>query len=209
MTKKVRIMGLKAIPIWLMVLALVTIGAGAAAGTVLAGKVVGEMPVAVSQALLVRAVNWTDNATIEGENPEISAADMTQQVFNHIDWIQKPNRHFGEVADDNTGFQAAAEMAVGDWSAFDLRLKNASEVDLVGLLTLNVPEGLEVEVYADPAATNINSVIRIGLNTWKVVVEAGAEGDAITDDLTIVISVDDTTPPGYYNISGQFQQIGY
>src|SRR3989304_4176915 len=45
----------KLIPIGLLVLALVAAGAGAAAGTILAGKVTGEVPVAVSQALLVHS----------------------------------------------------------------------------------------------------------------------------------------------------------
>ena len=51
--KKVIRIGKKNIPVWLLVTALGVAGAGAAVGTVLAGQVTGEIPVTVSQALLV------------------------------------------------------------------------------------------------------------------------------------------------------------
>ncbi len=212
MSKSVKILGKKAIPVWLLVVALVACGAGAAAGTVLAGKVVGEVPIAVSQAILTEAPIWVADAGF-GED-----SGQPQQVFMHAEWVYLPNRSFGAVADDNTAFQAAAELAVGDWAAFNLPLKNASEVELFGLLTLSVPECLEVEVYADAdpaagdspdAAINVTEVVRIGLNTWKFKLAAGAEYDPVDDCLMVVISVDDTCAPGYYTISGEINQIPY
>ncbi len=201
MSKSVKILGKKAIPVWLLVIALVACGAGAAAGTVLAGKVTGEIPIAVSQAILTEAPVWTtilDEPTVQ-----------PQQVNLHYDWVFEPNRSFGAAADDNTAFQAAAEMAVGDWAAFNLPLKNASNVDLIALVTLSVPECLEVEMYAPALSVNIGDVVRIGLNTWKVQVLADAEYDTTDDCLMVVISVDDTCDPGYYTISGQINQIPY
>jgi hypothetical protein len=200
MSKSVKLLGKKAIPIWLLVIVLVASGAGAAAGTVLAGKVTGEVPVAVSQAILTEAPVWTDIA-VDDNQP--------QQIRHNIDMVTVPNRSFGAVADDNTAFQAAAEIAVGDWVAFNLPLKNASENDLVGLVTLSVPDCLEVEVYSSTNATNLNSVVRIGLNTWKVIVEAAAEYDHTEDCLMFVISADDYCAPGYYTISGDIKQIPY
>jgi hypothetical protein len=215
MTRKVKILGLKALPIWILVVVMVACGAGAAAGTVLAGKVTGEIPVAVSQALLTKAPIWLADAQFgdDGGQP--------QQVSNHAEFVQLPNRSFGAEADDNTAFQAAAEVAVGDWAAFNLPLKNASDNELIGLLTLSVPDCIEVEVYADKdaiggggdgdvnAATNVTEVVRIGLNTWKFTLAAGAEYDTTLDVLTVVISVDDTCAPGYYSISGDIKQIAY
>ena len=64
MIKRVRVFVKKAIPAWLLVMVLVVCGAGAAAGTVLAGKVTGEMPVAVSQALLVGQPNLVEQMTL-------------------------------------------------------------------------------------------------------------------------------------------------
>ncbi len=208
MQKSVRIIGKKAIPIWLLVLALVAAGAGAAAGTVLAGKVTGETNVAVSQALLVG-----DNVTWESSLTADTSTNTTQpqQIYKHASWVKIPNRYFGAVADDNTAFQAAAEVATGDWVAFTLPLKNASEVDLVGLLTLNVPAGLEVEAFsATPASSqsNVMNVVRVGLNTWKFKLAAGADYQTV-DKLELVISADDTVAPGFYTIDGNIKQIGY
>jgi hypothetical protein len=198
MSKSVKILGKKAIPIWLLVIALVACGAGAAAGTVLAGKVTGEVPVAVSQAILTGTPDWT---TI------VQDVGQPQQVNLHWDWVTEPNRDFGAASDDNTAFQAAAELAVGDWAAFVLPLKNASDLDLFGLLTLSVPECLEVEVFAYDG-DNVSEVVRIGLNTWKFKLAAIAEYTA-DDVLVVVISVDDTCAPGYYTISGEINQIPY
>jgi hypothetical protein len=210
MSKSVKILGKKALPIWLLVVVLVACGAGAAAGTVLAGKVTGEVPVAVSQALLTQVPVWKASLTNTTE------AEVTQQVADHATMVAMPNRSFGAVADDNTAFQAAAEMAVGDWAYFYLPLKNASENELIGLLTLSVPECLEVEVFqAFHTGTHVSEVVRIGLNTWKFTLDKLADyvgdngvADPI-DGLGIVISVDDTCAPGYYTISGEIKQIAY
>lgn len=203
MTKHVRILG-KVIPIWLVIIGLVASGAGAAAGTVLAGKVTGEVNVAASQALLVGAPEWVEDVLDADEN-------QPQQVYNAADagWINEPNRGIGTRSDDNTAFEAAAELAIGDWSAFNLPIKNASDVPLTALLTIDVPEGIEVEVYAGELAGNIQNPVRIGLNTWKFVVEAEAEYDSTDDCLMIVVNVDDTTPPGYYTFYGELKQIAY
>ncbi len=201
-----RILGKKAIPIWLLVLALVAAGAGAAAGTVLAGKVTGEMPVAVSQALLTESPVWLSSANITSGH----YTGAPQQVDKHLGWIGIPNRYIGTAADDNTAFQAAGEVSTGDWVAFDLPLKNASNRALIGEMTLNVPDGLEVEAFANNSTTNmtISDVVRIGLNTWKFKVAKGAEYTT-ADRLTIVISADATIVPGYYTIDGTIKQIGY
>ncbi|MCD6452903.1 MAG: hypothetical protein J7K77_01225 [Dehalococcoidales bacterium] len=200
MNKKVRILG-KTFPAWLLVGAMVASGAGAAAGTVLAGKVTGEIPVAVSQSLLTEAPIWLTSLPANDNQP--------QQVNTHVAWVHKPNRSIGVVSDDNTGFQAAAELAVGDWAAFHLPLKNASSNDLVAELTLRVPcRCLDVEVYNATSCTNITDVVRVGRNTWKFKVLSDAEYGA-TDWLTVVISTDDNCRPGYYTISGKIQQIEY
>jgi hypothetical protein len=205
MSKRVKILGKKALPIWLLVIVLVASGAGAAAGTVLAGKVTGEVPVAVSQALLVEAPEWQDSLNSD-------ETCQPQQVYKHATWVKAPNREFGAVADDNTAFQAAAELAVGDWAVFYLPLKNASENELIGLLSLSVPECLEVEVFsANCTDPNAYEVVRIGLNTWKFSLKAAAEYDTANnvDKLAILVSVDDTCAPGYYTISGDIKQIPY
>lgn len=204
MSKKVRIIG-KMMPLWLIAVLLVASGMGAAAGTVLAGKVTGEINVAASQAILVGAPVWADSAVAPDDN-------MPQQVFNHAaqGWINPPNRGIGTVADDNTAFEAAAELAIGDWTAFILPLKNASDVPLTALLTLDVPDGIEIEVYA-PTGSHISNPVRIGLNTWKFVADADVDlyTSPLVSFLVVVVSLDDTSVPGYYTFGGQIQQISY
>ena len=202
MTKKITILG-KLIPVWVVVAALVACGAGAAAGTVLKGKVIGEVNVAASQAPLVDAPIWQDGVS---QNP-----NMPQQVYNHYHWINLPNRGIGMVADDNTAFEAAAELAIGDWAAFNLPIKNASDVPMYALMTLDVPKCIiEVEVYAATTAVNIQNPVRIGCNTWKFEVSPDAHYDEIDDCLmVVVVSVDDDCPPGYYTINGTIKQIAY
>lgn len=207
MTKKVKILGRRAIPLWLLVFALVAAGAGAAAGTVLAGQVPGDVNVAVSQALLTEKPQWlsADNIT----SKSLTTATATQQVFHHQGMIALPKRSFGAAKDDNTAFQAAAELATGDWAAFDLPLKNASNNNLNGLVTLNVPAGLEVEVFAASGAVNISQVVRVGLNTWKFNLLPTTSDYSSASYLTVVVSTDDDMAPGYYTIDGSIQQIAY
>lgn len=215
MTKKVRILGKKVIPVWLLVLALVAAAAGAASGTVLAGRVIGEVPVAVSQALLV---GYPDNEATTAETvwiDDLTAMNLdnaTQQIQLHDDFVGLPNRSFFGVKDDNTAFQAAAELATGDWVALNLPLKNASHNTLLAQLTLDVPEGVEVEVVSADQVHgdgNVIDAIRIGPNTWKLKVVSGAEFSHLTDILYIGVQADDETPPGFYTLSGTLTQIPY
>ncbi len=203
MYRKVEIIGAikKTVPAWFLSLALLAAGAGSAAGIVLGGKVKGEIPVAVSQSLLVCTPEWKDVVPADVNQP--------QQVNRHVSWIHKPNRSVGVAADDHTGFQAAAEMAIGDWAAFNLPIKNASDIDLVAELTMCVPECIEVEVYAATTATGIKGVVRTGANTWKIIVDAAAECRTVEDCLMVVISVDDNCMPGFFNLGGELKQIPY
>ncbi len=203
MYKKVTILGKRTLPLWLLALLLIACGMGAAVGTVLAGKITGEVPVSVGQSLLTGAPVWQHS--LSGDE-----TIQTQQVANHAGMVAIPNHYFGAQSDDNTAFQAAAEIAVGDWAVFNLPLKNASENDLVGLLILSVPECLEVEAFsANTPSSTVNEVVRIGANAWKFKLGADAEYVNPTDSLAIVISVDDNCAPGYYNISGEIRQIPY
>jgi hypothetical protein len=119
----------KAIPVWLLVVTCVAIGAGAAAGTVLAGGITGVMPMAVSQAILVDGLGFgVDDVTFASGNPT--------------------NRANVAVADDTTGFQVATEIAVGDKFIISMPVKNASNNPMVGLITLDpsTPAGLQFTV---------------------------------------------------------------
>ena len=209
MKKRVSFLG-KAIPVWVIAMLLIASGAGAAVGTVLQGNVVGEMPVAVGQALLTgKPVTISAN---------VSNADVDQGLAQPVEWADGSgdgwwvtngaDRAIGAVRDDHTAFQYAAEIDTGDVYGFRLPLKNASDEALVGKLILDYPDCFTVEVMSD-AHENVGPISRLSLNSWKFALGAGAEYVVDNDSLYVVVAADDTCAPGFYEITGTLEQISY
>lgn len=215
------------IPVWLIAMALILASAGAAVGTVLAGKVTGEMPVTVSQALLVGTPRNPASA-------DWSNANVPQSVKENWGAEIKADRFIGTHSDDQTAFQAAAEIDTGDKYIILVPIKNASKQDLVAQLTLIYPEGFSVEVVSadqiEGASLTVDSnnatvasntgrtknMTRTGLNTWKFIVDADADKEdpaesnkTAKDCIAIVVAASDTIAPGFYTIKGKIQQISY
>ena len=214
MTKKVRLLGKKAIPVWLLVLALVVCGAGAAVGTVLTGNVTGEVPVTVSQALLVGEPVAAGSTS--GEDLTDDVDNEPQSTEDELAAMFLPDRSIGVHSDDQTGFQFAAEVDTGDIFAFWLPLKNASSQDMIAELTLNFSDCIEVEVVDnDTGSDYVENMTRTGLNNWKFNLDSEAEKAAASaatgsqDSILIIVQADDTCAPGWYTITGKLQQISY
>ena len=185
-------------------------GAGAAVGTVLQGTILGEMPVAVGQALIVGTpIAATGNIDASEVNTLTQSVEYADGNGSDALWLGTgPDRSIGTVRDDRSVFQFAAEIDQGDVYAFWLPLKNASDEDLVGTLTLDYPECFTVEVLDAKGTTGTTAVARHSLDQWKFALAAGAEyGD--DDSLLVVVSLDDTCTPGYYSIQGEIHQIAY
>ncbi len=202
MSKKVRLFGLKALPIWLLVVALVAGGAGAAVGTILTGNVVAEIPVTISQALEVGKPRIHDDSQPLTEATIDNETDVTEDTY-HVDSIPQsvdaldgnpvdnqvvadsifdPDRWIGAVNDTQTAFQFAAEINQHDWYVFAVPLKNASNQDMVVQLKMVFPEGITVEVmdgYYDTVGNDVQDYVenltRTGLYTWKFDLEAEAD----------------------------------
>ncbi len=219
MTKKVKLFGLKALPIWLLVVALVAGGAGAAVGTILAGNVVAEIPVTISQALEVgKPVLHPEgndlNNYVENMPQGVDALDLYYpggavddgNVKNEV--IFYPDRSIGAVNDTQTAFQFAAEIDQHDWYVFYVPLKNASNQDMTVQLKMQVPNGLTVEVM-DTDTAMVDNVTRVGLNTWKFNLDADADKSDEEDAIYIVVAASDTIAPGFYTIEGELLQISY
>ncbi len=202
MSKKVKLFGLKALPIWLLVVALVAGGAGAAVGTILAGNVVAEIPVTISQALEAGKPVVVPSGTNIAEADDAGDTEddcIVDNIPQSVDWLDGsptngpsssefvdkdnvfgPDRSIGAVNDTQTAFQFAAEIDQHDWYAFAVPLKNASNQDMVVQLTLVFPEGITVEVMdggGDDSLANdyVGNVTRTGLYTWKFDLEAEAD----------------------------------
>ncbi len=217
--RKARILGKGAIPLWLIVLALVVAGAGAAVGTILAGKVTGEIPVTISQALEVgRPRIHDDSQKLEEGGSTYGVTIMPQSVDaldgDHsnsevaADSIFDPDRWIGVVNDEQTAFQFAAEIDQHDWYVFYVPLKNASNQDMTVQLKMQVPNGLTVEVM-DTDTAMVDNVTRVGLNTWKFNLDADADKSDEEDAIYIVVAASDTIAPGFYTIEGELLQISY
>lgn len=212
MTKTVRLLG-KKLPVWLIAMLCIAASAGAAVGTVLQGNVVGHVPVAVSQALEVGTpTSFTIDWSCEIDMP--ANFSVPQSVYCRKLWTT-PDRFVGAHSDDQTAFQFAAEVATGDQFPIYVPLKNSSHQELVGELTLAVPEGITVEVgRAEPA--NVIQLARTGLCSWKFKLGPDAiktpplDYDVENQDcLIIFVAVSDVIVPGFYTIAGQIQQISY
>jgi len=214
---KARIIG-AAIPIWLLVLAVVAAGAGAAIGTIIVGQISGEIPVTVSQALCVgEPVFVADDTDWTNTNPVTGITYQTLPT-NHY----QPDRYIGSASDDCTTFQAAAEVDTGDCFLILVPLKNVSNEDMIVELTLDVPDGITVECFSvdqenGSAHNYTQSLTRTGLNTWKFKLLRQAEKTAPStvnpsnwdDCIGIAVAVSDTIQPGFYTISGELKQISY
>ncbi len=124
-----------------------------------------------------------------------------------------PNRWIGVHNDSQTAFEAAAELSIGDWWLFILPIKNASNQDITAKLTMDVPPELNVYVVsADEVGDHdprITKVTRIGLNTWKFIVDADAAKQDDDDYLYIIVNAHDDAAPGIFAIAGTLQQITY
>ncbi len=214
--KVIRI-GKKTLPVWLLVAALTTAGAGAAVGTVLAGQVVGEIPVTVSQALLVgdpifpeSDQDW-DNVPLDGSS--VQGVDR-QTLSGHHD---KPDRSLGNASDKHTSFIAAAEVDTGDKYLLKVPLKNASGQDMKVQLTMDYPDGVTVECFAsdeedsDTVNNYTRNIVRTGMYTWifELTHEAEYQDTDWQACIGINVATSDVIAPGFYYLKGQLEQLDY
>ena len=124
-----------------------------------------------------------------------------------------PSRCIGVHSDDQTGFEAASELGVGDWWLFMLPIRNASSQTITAKLTLEVPSCLNVYAMTPDELSEydprITKVTRIGANTWKFIVDANADKQDADDYLYIAVNAHDDCGPAYYTINGVLEQIPY
>jgi uncharacterized repeat protein (TIGR01451 family) len=199
--RKVRILR-RSLPLWLIALLIIASGIGAAVGTILAGKITGEVPVQVGQSLLVGEPSFPGSLPggVNIQSIRIKPSAMAQSI--------------GIVADDWTSFKAAVEANTGDVFLIKLPLKNASTQDMMVELTLDVPECLEVDAFgsddeSDSAVDHVFNVTQVGFN--KFVFRLSHLAEVVTSDwrdsIGIVVGVDDTCRPGFYSIGANLVQI--
>lgn len=120
----------KKLPAWTLLAALVIVGAGAATGLVLKDQIDGTTTIAVSQALLI------DGA------PVVPTAGSDHDEF------------LGTADDDGSAWAAHFEANNGDTLVFLIPIVNEGEQDMAAILTLDIPEGITVNIEEDPSASD-------------------------------------------------------
>ena len=171
----------KKMPAWLLLAALVVVGAGAATGLVLKDQINGTTTIAVSQAIRITGVT-------EG-------GDSDADEF------------LGTVDDDGMAWAAHFEANNGDYVELDLALNNFAGADneIVCLLTLDdIPAGMTINMEASEG-----NIVRISENSWKF--DITSDGDDLVNDqvLTITIALEDAQPTGFYEISSVIVPLNY
>ena len=186
---------LRSTTIVLIAVAVLAIGGGAAAGTVMWGGLDARIPITVSQAL---------------------AAEQPQpQGF------ASGRKFFGSVSDDQTKFSFALEAYRGDSLTVLVPVINRSSEDTVAEFSITLPEvptliegmpGLRVEVSGSGV---MDDVVRISPGSWTFTADAEANGlnptvDPTTPDgLFITVSVAQTAMSGYYDITGWIRAVEF
>jgi len=158
----------KKLPAWLLLAALVVVGAGAATGLVLKDQIDGTTTIAVSQALSVTSV------TASGDADEF----------------------LGTIDDDGMTWMAHFEANNGDTVTAEVTVDNqGGSDDIFAILTLDVPEGISVNIEGDDDA--LENVVQIAYHVWKFNVAHGVD-----NTLLIEFALEDALPTGFYTITG-------
>ncbi len=174
----------KKLPAWLLLAALVVVGAGAATGLVLKDQVNGTTTIAVSQAIRVTAPysDWDGDGFADGDQDEF----------------------LGTADDDGMAWAAHFEANNGDIVIYYLDVYNhgGNTDETVVLLTLDIPDGLTVNIE-DVIGDDTHNAVRINYNQWKFAVTAGTGADdSDYNTLCFEIAIEDAQPTGFYVLEG-------
>ena len=167
----------KKMPAWLLLAALVVVGAGAATGLVFKDQVNGTTTIAVSQAIRVSAPVATGNS-------------------DHDEFL-------GTADDDGMAWAAHFEANNGDIVEYDLQVRNygANGDETICLLTMDLPEGITANV--EGSGLDSKNPVRISASEWKFGITAATSADAWAGEtLTISLAIEDAQPTGFYVIPG-------
>lgn len=156
----------KKLPAWLLLGALVIVGAGAATGLVLKDQLTGTTTIAVSQALEITSVTGSGG-----------------------------DEFLGTINDNGVEWAAHFEANNGDQLELELTVYNNAGQDMWAELTMDVPDGITVNIEGDDDADE--NVVQIALYKWKFLATAGD-----SNTLDISFALEDAQPTGFYDIPG-------
>lgn len=135
----------KKLPAWMLLAALVIMGAGAATGLVLKDQITGTTTIAVGQALHIDSVTGSGG-----------------------------DAFLGTVEDDGSAWAAHFEANNGDSLTMVLTVGNdGGSDDIVAQLTLDIPSGISVSIASSDTDADDN-IVQTGPNTWKFGVDSAS-----------------------------------
>ncbi len=182
-----KVLAVRKLPAWVLVAVLISAAAGAGSGTLLTGGITGNVPTVVEQGVVV-------------EEPTVIAEGSG---FAN-------DQSFVSVNSDGTRFTVAVEMNVGDKFKAQIPVTNNSDSNLVAELSMEIPDGITVEVDQDGTddsdATGIGNVIRTSLRTWKMDV---TNASSTNDKLEVTVAHGDDAPPGFFSIVADLRQVDF
>jgi len=171
----------------LIILILMTSGAGAAVGTLLMGEITADVHVTVSQALVV-----------------------AKPVVTHPSGGSWGKPWFSSVKDDRTSFSVAVEVAQGDIFTILVPLVNRGEQDIVVEMTVTpttTPSQEAIIKFKAEGSGVIDDVVQVSYYKWKFTLDGAAAGGS--DGVKIQATIDPTAPPGFYEFSGTLTPVPY
>lgn len=183
----------KQFPTAVVVLLLLIAGAGAAAGASMAGSINGEMTTNVEQALVVDT-------------------DTPGAVIDKNGMVN--------VNDEGTEFRTTAEIWQGDNYPIILNLSYNGQTEINAELTLDIPDGLTVDVVKaneistnktvitelDTAAAENVTIGQVAEDRWLLSIDdetALSEHDGFSFQLGVEIRTENQIEPGFYTVEGQ------
>ena len=175
------------VPIWAIALVVVLIAAaaGQTVGPVFVGSTNGTAALTVEQAITL------DTDIDLGDNPSVSFVSGTGDSASTRN-------------DEGTSFAAAIELRNGQRVQLTLFVQNHSGADAAAMLTLNIPDALEVALAEIGDADMAEA--RLSPNTWLLVLPT-LTGVGDDDGFVIDMRPTDDLKPGYYTVSGRLSQF--
>jgi hypothetical protein len=167
-------------------------GVTAAAGG-LSGSVEGQADVQAEQALTVTGVDTIDDGDQDAS--------------------------FTRVSDDNTEFQAAAELSNSDFVGFQVTVENSAADPLDVQVAIDAPDPIDIEIQEANRVRGLedttglfsedeldpdddgdsNDAVQTGEGTFITTIGDGGSGN-VADVIGIYAELDDTASPGSYDI---------
>lgn len=182
----------RTILIVLGLLAVMAVGAGAAAGAAMGGDITAEIPITVNQALIVQ--------------PPVSTGNFPA------------NRTlFSSVSDDQAKFSVALETFRGETLTVLIPVVNQGSGEVVGEFSVTMPDipsliegqpGLSLQVTGSGI---IDDMVQTSANSWVFTAHPNLLGTNATgnpDGLLVTFKVSTTAMSGFFEINGKIRSVG-